>query len=64
MVPLDKLFATLDVTVHAGLLPNRTKVLYVDTVGFISDVPTELIASFRATLHDMLTSVRITRNHI
>ncbi len=59
MVPLDQLFATLDVTVHAGLLPNRLKVLYVDTVGFISDIPSELIASFGATLEDMLTAVRL-----
>ena len=59
MMPLDRLFATLDVTVHVGSLPNRTKVLYVDTVGFMSDIPTELIASFSATLHDMLTAVSI-----
>ena len=59
MVPLDKLFATLDVTAHAGLLPSRTKVLFIDTVGFISDIPTDLIASFTATLHDMLTAVSI-----
>ena len=57
MTPLDKLFATLDVTVHAGMLPNGMKVLYIDTVGFISDIPTDLIASFAATLHDMLTAV-------
>lgn len=57
MAPMDKLFATLDVTVHAGLLPNSLKVLYTDTVGFISDIPTELIASFAATLDDMLSAV-------
>ncbi len=57
--PLDQLFATLDVTAHRGVLPNYMKVLYVDTVGFISDIPTDLIASFSATLNDMLTAVSI-----
>nr|ANO53997.1 gtbp6 [Eyprepocnemis plorans] len=50
----DELFATLDVTVHAGLLPCRLQVLYVDTVGFISDIPTQLLESFRATLEDAM----------
>ena len=58
MEPRDQLFATLDVTAHAGLLPNRTKVLYVDTVGFISDIPTSLIESFAATLEDVSSAVR------
>ncbi|XP_071455198.1 putative GTP-binding protein 6 [Hetaerina americana] len=52
--PKDVLFATLDVTVHAGILPSKLKVLYVDTVGFISDIPTNLIESFNATLEDAL----------
>nr|CAD7197506.1 unnamed protein product [Timema douglasi] len=52
--PKDQLFATLDVTVHEGYLPSRLKVLYVDTVGFISDIPTELIEAFNATLEDAL----------
>ncbi|ESO99351.1 hypothetical protein LOTGIDRAFT_113712, partial [Lottia gigantea] len=52
--PKDMLFATLDVTVHAGVLPNYMKTLYVDTVGFISDIPTNLIQAFSATLEDAL----------
>ncbi|RZB39831.1 GTP-binding protein 6, partial [Asbolus verrucosus] len=50
--PRNQLFATLDVTMHAGLLPSGLKVLYVDTVGFISDIPTNLIECFVATLED------------
>ncbi|XP_972507.3 putative GTP-binding protein 6 [Tribolium castaneum] len=50
--PKNQLFATLDVTLHAGLLPSGMKVLYVDTVGFISDIPTNLIECFVATLED------------
>ncbi|XP_014251006.1 putative GTP-binding protein 6 [Cimex lectularius] len=50
--PEDKLFATLDVTVHEGMLDNRLKVLYVDTIGFISDVPSNLIEPFVVTLED------------
>lgn len=52
LMPQDCLFATLDVTVHEGFLPNKLKILYVDTVGFLSDIPTKLIASFSATLED------------
>nr|XP_054762581.1 putative GTP-binding protein 6 isoform X1 [Lytechinus pictus] len=52
--PRDQLFATLDVTSHAGYLSNRMPVIYVDTVGFISDLPHQLIASFAATLEDVL----------
>ena len=37
--PEDMLFATLDTTVHAGRLPSGLKVLYMDTIGFISDLP-------------------------
>ncbi|CAH1786079.1 unnamed protein product [Owenia fusiformis] len=51
--PRDQLFATLDVTAHAGFLPSHLSVLYIDTVGFISDIPTSLIASFSATLEDI-----------
>ncbi|XP_003740856.1 putative GTP-binding protein 6 [Galendromus occidentalis] len=54
--PKDQLFATLDVTCHPSRLPKLGKVLYVDTVGFISDIPTQLIGSFRATLEDALLS--------
>ncbi|XP_007954961.1 putative GTP-binding protein 6 [Orycteropus afer afer] len=51
--PRDQLFATLDVTAHAGSLPSRMTVLYVDTVGFLSQLPHELIESFTATLEDV-----------
>lgn len=57
--PKDQLFATLDVTLHAGLLPSKMQVLYVDTVGFISDIPTTLIECFVVTLADALHSVII-----
>ncbi|XP_069693094.1 putative GTP-binding protein 6 isoform X2 [Periplaneta americana] len=52
--PKNHLFATLDVTAHSGVLPSRLKVLYVDTVGFISDIPINLIESFVATLEDAM----------
>ena len=50
--PADRLFATLDVTAHLGTLPCNLQCLFIDTVGFISDIPTPLIASFSATLED------------
>ncbi|XP_050513506.1 putative GTP-binding protein 6 [Diabrotica virgifera virgifera] len=52
--PRDQLFATLDVTVHSGILPSGLEVLYVDTVGFLSDIPTDLIECFIATLEDAI----------
>ncbi|XP_075395168.1 putative GTP-binding protein 6 [Tenrec ecaudatus] len=51
--PRDQLFATLDVTAHAGALPSRLTVLYMDTIGFLSQLPHELVASFTATLEDV-----------
>lgn len=57
--PKDQLFATLDVTVHAGRLPGHMTVLYVDTIGFLSQLPHQLIDSFSATLDDVAHSVRI-----
>lgn len=54
----DLLFATLDTTVHAGKLPNGMKVVFVDTVGFVSNLPPELIQSFHATLDDVVHAVR------
>ncbi|KAJ8256147.1 hypothetical protein COCON_G00200110 [Conger conger] len=51
--PRDQLFATLDVTVHAGVLPCRMTVLFVDTIGFLSQLPHQLIDSFSATLEDV-----------
>ena len=50
----DKLFATLDPTMRLLELPSKSKVIMSDTVGFISDLPTELIAAFRATLEEVL----------
>ncbi|RXM35343.1 GTP-binding protein, chloroplastic [Acipenser ruthenus] len=54
--PRDQLFATLDVTVHAGLLPSHMPVLFVDTIGFLSQLPHQLIDSFSATLEDVAHS--------
>ncbi|XP_078078593.1 putative GTP-binding protein 6 [Mustelus asterias] len=54
--PRDQLFATLDVTTHAGLMPSRMMVLYVDTIGFLSQLPHNLIESFSATLEDVVYS--------
>eukprot|EP00795_Rhopilema_esculentum_P012597 gene12597-3301_t len=54
--PEDRLFATLDTTAHRGKLPCGLGVIYIDTVGFISDLPHELIQSFSATLEDVKNS--------
>jgi GTP-binding protein HflX len=48
----DKLFATLDPTTRRIHLPSGRTILFTDTVGFIRKLPTELIASFRATLEE------------
>lgn len=50
----DMLFATLDPTLRAVKLPNGANVILSDTVGFISDLPTALIAAFRATLEEVV----------
>ena len=49
----DMLFATLDPTMRAMQLPSGMDVILSDTVGFISNLPTELVASFRATLEEV-----------
>jgi GTP-binding protein HflX len=49
----DLLFATLDPTMRGITLPGVGKVILSDTVGFISDLPTQLIAAFRATLEEV-----------
>jgi GTP-binding protein HflX len=49
----DMLFATLDPTLRAIDLPHGTKVILSDTVGFISELPTMLVAAFRATLEEV-----------
>lgn len=54
LVPRDQLFATLDVTAHAGMLPSKMQVIYMDTVGFMADLPTGLIECFVATLEDAI----------
>jgi GTPase len=50
----DMLFATLDPTLRAVDLPHGARVILSDTVGFISDLPTMLIAAFRATLEEVI----------
>jgi GTP-binding protein HflX len=50
----DMLFATLDPTLRAIPLPAGAKVILSDTVGFISDLPTMLVAAFRATLEEVI----------
>ncbi|QHQ34797.1 GTPase HflX [Algicella marina] len=50
----DMLFATLDPTMRAITLPTGKQVILSDTVGFISDLPTQLVAAFRATLEEVL----------
>jgi GTP-binding protein HflX len=49
----SKMFATLDPTVRAVRLPSRRRVLLSDTVGFLRDLPPDLIAAFRATLEEV-----------
>ena len=49
----DLLFATLDPTMRAVRLPGIEKAILSDTVGFISDLPTQLVAAFRATLEEV-----------
>jgi GTPase len=50
----DMLFATLDPTLRAIKLPRGSEIILSDTVGFISDLPTMLIAAFKATLEEVL----------
>lgn len=56
LVPRNQLFATLDVTSHSGFLPSNLQIIYMDTVGFMSDLPTELFECFIATLEDVVLS--------
>lgn len=55
--PKNQLFATLDVTAHSGILPCNLQVIYIDTIGFMSDIPTELIQCFITTLEDAMMAV-------
>ena len=50
----DMLFATLDPTLRKVILPHEQTVMLSDTVGFISDLPTHLVAAFRATLEEVV----------
>jgi GTP-binding protein HflX len=50
----DMLFATLDPTLRTVLLPSGDKIILSDTVGFISNLPTQLVKAFRATLEEVL----------
>jgi GTP-binding protein HflX len=50
----DMLFATLDPTMRGLKLPSGRRVILSDTVGFIADLPTQLVAAFRATLEEVL----------
>ncbi|MCX7282247.1 MAG: GTPase HflX [Alphaproteobacteria bacterium] len=52
----DLLFATLDPTMRGVKLLKGTRIILSDTVGFISDLPTELVAAFRATLEEVLAA--------
>jgi GTP-binding protein HflX len=52
----DMLFATLDPTMRSLVLPSGRKVVLSDTVGFIADLPTQLVAAFRATLEEVLAA--------
>jgi GTP-binding protein HflX len=54
VVAADMLFATLDPTLRSVALPNGLKIILSDTVGFISDLPTMLVAAFRATLEEVI----------
>ena len=54
VVAKDQLFATLDPTMRGLKLPGGARAVLSDTVGFIADLPTELIAAFRATLEEVL----------
>ena len=52
----DQLFATLDPTMRAIVLPSGQRVILSDTVGFVSDLPHDLVAAFRATLEEVVAA--------
>lgn len=54
VVAMDQVFATLDPTMRELRLPSGRRVILSDTVGFISDLPTSLVAAFRATLEEVI----------
>jgi len=59
----DMLFATLDPTLRRIKLPGGTEIIASDTVGFISDLPTHLVAAFRATLEEVQEADLIVHVH-
>lgn len=54
VLAMDKLFATLDPTLRQVKLPSGLNIMLSDTVGFISELPHELVAAFRATLEEVI----------
>jgi GTPase len=56
VVAEDMLFATLDPTMRDVKLPGFDKAILSDTVGFVSDLPTQLVAAFRATLEEVASA--------
>ncbi len=54
VLAMDQVFATLDPTMRELKLPGARKIILSDTVGFISDLPTMLVAAFRATLEEVI----------
>jgi GTP-binding protein HflX len=56
VLAIDQVFATLDPTMREINLPSGRRIVVSDTVGFISDLPTSLIAAFRATLEEVVAA--------
>jgi GTP-binding protein HflX len=56
VLAMDQVFATLDPTMREIALPSGRRVVLSDTVGFISDLPTNLVAAFRATLEEVVAA--------
>ena len=56
VLAMDQVFATLDPTMREIRLPSGRRVILSDTVGFISDLPTMLVAAFRATLEEVVSA--------
>lgn len=54
VLAMDQVFATLDPTMRELKLPSARRIILSDTVGFISDLPTMLVAAFRATLEEVI----------
>ncbi|MGU9961724.1 MAG: GTPase HflX [Candidatus Puniceispirillales bacterium WSBS_2018_MAG_OTU23] len=59
----DMLFATLDPTMRAAVMPSGRKIVLADTVGFISQLPTELIEAFKSTLEEVLCADMLIHVH-